>query len=289
VILDPPIQVEREIDNDEDVKVILKGGFSLDTRKYNLSWKNNNVGIILSANGIPYFELDFHRLRGGFEPFRTLCCMVAECDQMDESLNIDRTWYKEDQISENFELAVKDALREFSRREEFKGYLDGRERERKRKSGETLEARKEALISTNQRFVYITGIDDFVHREPENEYDTLALLWKLEGMNKLPLKKIKTFEHTAIGGIDVIGEIQEHEGDEVIMFAAIEVEYICERFLIHKHSPAQTRYIFCWKVRRPEDFQSTAEAYKFTREIEGKTLEVFEISKFPGVHVHSRM
>lgn len=288
VVLESPIEVVREVKNGEAVKVTLKGGFTLDTGRYGLSWARHNVGIILSVKGIPYFELDFRDVRGSFEPYRTLCCIVAECDQMEESLNIDRTWYKEAKVSETFEAAVREALREFTRRDDYKEYLDGREREKKKTTGATLEARKEALVAPSQRFVYVDGVEGFIHREPENENDTLALLWKLEGMGRLPFRKFRTLEHTAIGGIDVIGDIQEKEGDEVNKFVAIEAEYICERFILHRHSPAQTRYIFCWKIRHPDDFQPTGDPYKFKREISGKTLQVFEISKFPNLHVHTR-
>lgn len=288
VVLDPPIKIIQESGNSEAVNATLKGGFTLDTGKYGLSWARHNVGIILSVKGIPYFELDFRNVRGSFEPYRTLCCIVAECDRMEESLNIDRTWYKEDKVSEAFETAVRKALRDFTGRDEYKAYLDGREREKKKITGATLDARKTALVAPSQRFVYVDGLEGVIHREPENENDTLALLWKLEGMGKLPFMKFRTLEHTAIGGIDVIGEIQEKEGDEVNKFVAIEVEYICERFLLHRHSPSQTRYIFCWKIRHPDDFQPTGDSYKFKREISAKTLEVFEISKFPGLHVHTR-
>lgn len=266
----------------------MKGGLTMETSKYWLSWKRNNIGVILSVKGIPYFEIDFVSVRGGFEPNRSFCCLVAECDQMDEQLNIDRTWYKEGKVSESFEEAVRKILHRFTQQDTYKAYLSGREKERKRESAEDLNARKDALMAPNQLFVYFEGAEEFIHKEPENEGDTLALLLKLEGMGKLPFKKFKTIDYSSTSGIDIIGEIQEKEDDEIHKFVAVEVEHIFERFLLHRHVPTQTRYIFCWKIRRPEELQPTSDPYKFKKEISEQTLEVFEISKFPGLRIRRR-
>ena len=63
---------------------------------------------------------------------------------------------------------------------------------------ETLEARKKKLEDPEQRWVFwhdAGGKERIIHREPANEMDALATLWKLEGLGALPFHTFKTLEH----------------------------------------------------------------------------------------------
>jgi len=283
--LEPPIVVRETTKDGIPVTVTLKGGFTLDTGKFHLSPGRLNIGVILAVKGIPYFPLDFNEFRGGFQLMSKFCSLVAECDEMEGCLSIDRNWYMRNNISETFETALSKAFRKITELNEYKNLIHNMEEEEKKRKGDSLEDRKQALLSRTQQYVFVDGVEGYIHREPDNEYDTLAILWKLEGMGKVPLEKFRTMEHTAIGGIDIIGELQEKEGYEVQKYVSIEVEFAFHRFMLHRHSPAQTRYIFCWEVADPEALEKTDLPFKHRKVINDRMIEVYEIRRFPGIQV----
>jgi len=285
VEINPPIEVTENADDGTPVTVKLKGGFTLDTGKFHLSPRRYNTGVILSVKGIPYFPLDFNEYRGNFQLMSKFCSIVAECDQMEKSLSIDRNWYIENKVSLAFEKALGKCFRKLVELDDYKRLIHNMEEEEKKRKGRSLELRKQALMNPNQKYVFVEGIERPIHREPDNEHDTLAILWKLEGMNKVPLNLFKTYEHTALTGIDIIGEIQEKEGYEVHKFVSIEVEFAFHRFMLHRHSPAQTRYVFCWEVADPEALEKTELPFKYRKTIDDKIVEVYEIRHFPGITV----
>ena len=285
VEIKPQIEVTEYAEDGTPVTVTLKGGFTLDTGKFHLSPKRYNTGAILSVKGIPYFPLDFNEYRGAFQLMSKLCSMVAECDQMERSLSLDRNWYVKSKVSRAFEKALKKCFRKLLELDDYKLLIHNMEEEEKKRKGKNLESRKQALMAADQKYVFVEGVEGCIHRQPDNEHDTLALLWKLEGMNKIPLRFFKTYEHTAISGIDIIGELQEKEGYEVQKFVSIEVEFAFHRFMLHRHSPAQTRYIFCWEVADPEALDKTELPFKYRKIIDDRIVEVYEIRRFPGIQV----
>lgn len=286
VAIDPPIEKNEKCGDGTEVKVILKGGFTEETSKYNMTPKNRNIGMILSVRGIPYFELDFYEFRGNLNPMRTLCNMIVECDELFEIMDLARGDYRrEDEKAGAFERALKEAIRELISRSEYKLYLEKGRMEEEKRRGQILQERKNALMSSGQKYVRVEGVDDIVHREPENENDVLALLSKLEGMKKLPFAQFRTLEHTSTrkGGIDMIAHFKEDEASELKAFTSIELETEFESFERHKHYPGQTNYVFCWKVSDPDILQKARERYKYFKKIGDFMIEVFEISQFPGI------
>ena len=115
--------------------------------------------------------------------------------------------------------------------------------------------RQSDLSSPNLEFVCVLDNDDelrVLHRVPENEQDTLALFWKLEGGELLPFERFTTLEHTANQGIDVIATFQESEESPLRIMEPIEFEVKYENFLRHAHNPKQTSLVICWEVERPK-------------------------------------
>jgi hypothetical protein len=285
VEIDPPIELSETADDGTLVEVTLKGGYTLDTGKFQLSPRRYNTGVILSVKGIPYFPLDFNEYRGNFQLMSKLCSMVAECDVMEKCLSMDRNWFIESPITVTFEKALSKAFRKLLEMDDYKRLIHNMEEEERKIKGKSLELRKQALMASTQRYVFVDGHEGPLHREPDNEHDTLALLWKLEGMGKIPLTVFRTLEHTSISGIDIIGELQEKDGDEVHKFASLEVEFAFHRFLLHRHSPSQTRYVFCWEIADPESLDKTELPYKYRKIVDEKVIEVYEIRRFPGIQV----
>ena len=60
-------------------------------------------------------------------------------------------------------------------------------------------------------------------REPENENDTLAILWKLEALNGLPFKQFQTLGHAGYGP-DLIVHFQEDSQSNPERYVSVEVE-----------------------------------------------------------------
>lgn len=292
VAVDPPIKVEKTTKRGKKVKVELKGGFTLDTGKFHLSPFRDNVGLRLSVLGIPYFELDYNRLKGKkFIIYKSLANFIVECDALKDKLNIDRSGYpQDDDVVKAFEDATRECFNKFADSEEYKRFLEKRQKEDEQQKSKFLSERKEALSSPDQEFVFYhdKNEDLFLHRVPQNEHDTLALFWKLEGMGKVPFYKFKTLEHTNQRGIDVIANFQETEDSEYKYMVAIEFESHFENFKKHEHNPKQTSMIICWEVKNPRAIEKVSE-YKYNANFDGDIINVLEIKRFPSITVKNNV
>jgi hypothetical protein len=270
--------------------VILKGGFTLETSKYRITPKDRNIGMILSVKGIPYFELDFYEFRGNLDPMRRMCNIVVECDELFEIMDLARGDYRrEDDRATAFERALKSAIAELLTRKEYRVYLENKRKEEQKKKSEELDNRKKALMSNKQRYVFVEGKEEPIHREPENEWDVLAIIWKLEGMNKTMFPYFKSLDHTSPrkGGIDIVAHIKEDEAGEINRFTSIEIENEFSSFKTHKHYPPQTSYIICWKVEDPDVLEKAKERYKYFKKINDHIVKVFVLSELPGIRVET--
>ena len=290
VVIDPPIVVAERSRDGEEVKVSLKGGFTLDTGRFKLSPHRRNTGIRLSVKGVPYFQLDFYAYKGSkFQQYKDLCSFVVECDAIESKLNMDRSnisnQFGDDPIVEAFRKAIAEAFDQVAGSEEYKTFLERRRREDERSKASFLIKRQNDLSSPNIEFVCISDEDNefrVLHRVPENEQDTLALFWKLEGGGLLPFERFTTLEHTANQGIDVIATFQESEESPLRIMEPIEFEAKYENFLRHAHNPKQTSLVICWEVERPKALQQL-NPYTFRATIEDAVLTVYAIQNFPKI------
>jgi len=294
VVINPPIEKIQRCSDGSEVKVKIKGGFTLQTEKmsefleFNMSPKNRNIGIILSVKGIPYFELDYYEFRGNLDPIKRMANIVVECDEIFGIMDLARGDYRrEDKKSKAFEKALKDGIAEVLLREDYRIYMDNKRREELKEKSRTLDERKDLLISRTQEFVFIEGIDGPIHKVPDNEHDTLAILWKLEGANKIPFSYFKTLDHTSTrkGGIDLIGHIREEDAGETKMFVTIEVEHTFENFEHHDHYPPQTSYVICWEISDPDILEKIND-YKYFKKFDSHIIEVFKMKNFPKVSLN---
>jgi len=298
VLLDPPIETsEASSPGGEEVKVVLKGGFTLDTADAfapgeGLSPHRSNAGIRVSVLGIPYFRLEFYRLRGErFQMLESLCSFVVECDQLHTKLNIDRSGYnRDDLVAKAFEKAVTKAFDQLSQSQAYRTFEEKRRREDEVTKGKFLNERKMALNRPDQQYVCITddeGNPRVIHRVPENEQDTLALFWKLEGAGVLPFAQFLSLEHTNKSGIDVIADFQEEEDSQLQIAAAVEFEHTYENFLAHAHNARQTSMVVCWKVRNPANLHALND-WSYNGQVGQQVLIVVELQKLPGIAVKRR-
>jgi hypothetical protein len=296
VLVDPPIKVTELSRTGEPVTVTLKGGFTLNTANacgpgISLSKFRYNTGLRLSVLGIPFFRLEFGKLKGErFQQYQDLCSFVIECDALSTRLNIDRSGYNQDDpIAEAFERATKKAFDQFAQTDKYKSFQDKKRREDEKTKGKLLNLRKSELNSPEQEYICIDGGEKerVLHRKPENEHDTLALFWKLEATRSVPFAQFISLEHTAQSGIDVIATFQESEDSQLRIMEAVEFEHVFENFHSHGHNPKQTSLVICWTIRDPSKVQKIND-YEYRADLNGQVVNVLEMSKFPAVRVRKR-
>ncbi|MDH7514113.1 MAG: hypothetical protein QHH14_14295 [Clostridiales bacterium] len=288
--IDPPITVIREDRKGNKVSVTLKGGYALKTGEFGMSdygiLESKGIGLTYAWKGIPYFNLDFnHYKTQGFELYYKFCRFVVECDEIET--DIARSRIVSDGVKEPlFTAALREAFRNIMDTPDYKEWVSYR-RELKRKDlGTTLNQRKDKLMEKGQKWVYYKG--ELVHKEPENEHDVRAMLWKLEGLKALPFYYFKTLEHTAQKGIDIIADYQEKDFSEKKLFQAVEAEHILENYSDHDHVPEQTSLIIAWDSKNREKLTKTEREWKYVWEFAGVNLNVVLLKYVPGIEIKAK-
>ena len=151
-----------------------------------------------------------------------------------------------------------------------------------------LDNRKTELERPDQKYVYLNkdNIQELIHRVPENEHDTLALLWKLEAKKILPFDYFVSLEHTSLEGIDIIAHFRETPDSHTNKYVPIEVEHICESFIPHGHNINQVIAIICWDVADEDKFKKISGCeYKLFLQINEKDIPVYRISKLNHIQI----
>jgi hypothetical protein len=244
-------------------QVKLKGFYTWDSERHGLDKSALNTGLILSVKGIPYFDLDMEEY--GSQSLRTTnpgekkCCLIVECDKIQEQMNISRSGLVDHPITDLFKREVASILRKI---ESSQQYLSFRKVSKKRKAIESagaLEDKKRKLESYEQRWVIYTdkvGNCRLLGREPENEQETLNLLWKLEAIGGLPFAKFQTLAHAGQGP-DLIVHFQEDKESQPDRYTVVEAERFFYNYKPHGHTPSQYPRVICWdmgtKAMRVED------------------------------------
>ncbi|MFQ5714083.1 MAG: hypothetical protein ACE5GU_08635 [Candidatus Scalinduaceae bacterium] len=278
----------------KSIFVKMKGFYTWDDTDYGLDKNQLNTGLILSVKGIPYFKVDMGEF--GSKNLRTVrpgenkCCLILECDTIQERMNISRSSLV-DSIETN--LLKKACSQIFSKIESSSEYLEFRRIQERRKSthaAEQIDTKKRALESENQRWViYQTDKDEkpiVLLREPENENDVLAILWKLEALNALPFKTFKTLGHAG-NGPDLIAHFQEDESSHPDRYTSIEVENKFYNYKIHGHRPSQYPRIICWEIgKTPKlSINKTDKRYKYTAELDQFQVHIFALRQLSTLKV----
>jgi len=268
----------------------LKGGYTLKTGEFGMSdygiLESKGLGLTYVWKGIPYFNLDFNQYKAqGFELYYKFCRLVVECDDIDT--DIARSRIVSDGIKEPiFTAALREAYRKIVETDDYKEWVRYRRDLKKKDLGTTLNQRKDKMLGREQKWVYYRG--ELIHKEPENEYDVRALLWKLEGSKALPFHYFKTLEHTAQKGIDIIAEYQEKDFSEKKLFQAVEAEHMLENYSDHDHVPEQTSLIIAWDSRNRDKLTKTEGEWKYVWEYMGVNLNVILLRYTPGIEIKAK-
>ena len=273
----------------------MKGFFTWDAEKFGLSEHSYNTGLILSVKGIPYFDLDMEEY--GSQSLRTAnpgkkkCCLVVQCDQIQEEMNIARSGLVDSELTDLLKNAV---AKIFKKIESSQGYLDFRQVPKQRKtvqSATDLDEKKQNLESVDQRWVvYVdaNGKNILLGREPENENDMLAILWKMEAIGALPFARFTTLAHSG-DGPDLIVHFQEDASSQPDRYTVVEAERFFYNYKLHGHTPSQYPRVVCWDIgTKSIKVNDTKYSWKKVTSADGVQVNVFSIRHMPGISVISR-
>lgn len=295
VILDPFIVKNKNIPGtNRNIHLTLKGFYTWDDDRYGLADVHLNTGLILSVKGIPYFTLDMRKLGSGqlavANPGVDKCCLVVECDSVQTEMNISRSGLVDSPLTEHFKRLVGDAIHEVEDSQRHRDFRQVPKRRKEKKSGEELHVRKRELEDSGQAWVYWKASEQDkpirLIREPENETDTLAILWKLEALGALPFATFETLAYSGKGA-DLVVHFQEDSATNPERYVTMEVEHRFFNFKAHEHFIPQFPTVVCWDINpQPRlSVKPTAKPYKFVVQLEETTLRVYALKHIPGIFV----
>jgi hypothetical protein len=280
-----PIEVTEKTVHGNPVKVVVKGGITLDTGKFGISDKTG--GVWFAMNGVPYFRLQpsnkYSRRLGMSDDFTRF---VAECDDM--RLNLSRSDFAYDESVDAFESALDEAFEQIRRDRHFQTFYSNKRKEFMRESQVQMTKKKQEFLSKDKRFVWWNGRK--LLAEPDSEEDTAALLWILEGAQGIPFAAFRTLQYPGYArGIDLLIDIQEEKESQMQVFVYAEVERRFSNLIRHGHDISQMTYAFCWEVDKAHvqigKIDSTKKPYKYVYQLGGDHITVFELKSFPNVFV----
>jgi hypothetical protein len=125
-------------------------------------------------------------------------------------------------------------------------------------------------------------------REPENENDALAILWKLEAKNALPFAQFTTLAHAG-DGPDLIVHFQEDEESQPDRYTVVEAERFFYNYQAHGHAPSQYPRVVCWDIgSKSIKVNDTNRVWKKVASANGVQVNIFCIRHMPGIKVISR-
>lgn len=287
-------QVMTKNGTNRSISVHMKGFYTWDEKDYGLDKNQLNTGLILSVKGIPYFDLDMEvygsRNLKNARPGVNKCCLVVECDQIQEEMNISRSGLVDSEDVDLFKAAVS---KMFEKVESSDEYLKFRRIQEERKTitgAESLEVKKQNLESESQRWVVYQASDSdkpiILSREPENENDVLCVLWKLEALNALPFKKFQTLGHAG-SGPDLIVHFQEDEQSNPDRYTSIEIENKFYNYTLHGHKPSQYPRVICWEIGKTPKLaiNKTDKKYKSTTIKEDLQIHIFSLRLMDKVKI----
>ena len=219
------------------------------------------------------------------------CCLILECDSIHEDMNISRSNLVD---SERVKLLRELIAKMFQDLEQSSAYLAFRKIPQKRKhvaNADALGSKKIALESDTQKWVVWndpkSGRVVRLAREPENENDTLAILWKLEALEALPFKTFETLGHAGHGP-DLIVHFQEDEQSTPDRYATIEAESKFYNYKAHGHISSLYPRVVCWDIGPSPKMRikPTDKKYKVIAESRnGSQVHVFCLRKMDNIRV----
>jgi len=284
----------------KELLVTVKGFITWDAEQYDLSTSNLNTGLILSVKGIPYFKLNMEDY--GVTTIRTArpgenkSCLVVECDWIHDEMNISRSGIVDSPKALELKRIVGEIFQRIETSEEFLKFRRIPERDKVEVQSGILAEQKRKIESHEQNWIVYESDDSkkpdkILIREPENEQDVNALIWKLEALNALPFETFNTLGYIGAGkGPDLLVNFLEDKGGEPQRGTVVEVELNFYNYKIHGHKPSQYPKVICWDIPqsgRKVKLNRTSKSFKYTVNLEEYQVHIYCIKLMPNIKVYS--
>jgi len=283
----------------KSLQAAVKGFITWDAGKYSLSKDNQNIGLILSVKGIPYFKLNMEDY--GVTTIRTArpgenkTCLVVECDSIQDEMNISRSGLVDSPKAIELKKVVAEIFRRIETSDQYLKFRRLPEIAKFEKQGDDLVDEKQRINNMDQNWVvYDSGESSPVVliREPKYEQEVNALIWKLEALGALPFARFKTLAYIgASKGPDMLANFQEEKASEIQNATVIEVENNFYNYKSHGHVPSQYPKVICWDVPgsgRKIKLNKTSKKYKFTYTAPEYQVHIFVLKYMDGIKVMTR-
>jgi len=281
------------------MRVRLKGLLTWDPSHYDLSEKNQNTGAILSVKGIPYFEVDLAKYGATSiphaRPGRERTCLVLECDAIQDQMNISRSDLVDSAKTDELKKVAGELFRRVETSAPYLAFRRLPEEEKKQAQGGIIDEEQQKIQLPEQTWVVLQKDGDdllVLIREPQNEMEVNALLWKLEALDALPFERFKTLAYIgAAKGPDLLVNFQEDKASAPYPATVVEVERNFYNYKVHGHTPPQYPKVICWDVPtggRKAKIDSTKKPYKFVFQGEEYTVHIFALKHMDHIKVMTR-
>ena len=280
------------------MSVRLKGFITWDPARFDLADGNLNTGLILSSRGIPFFELPMadygaHKILTG-SPGKAKVCLVAECETIYSEMNLSRSGLVDCANTLRFREMLRELFRKLEASAEYAAFRQLKEQTRRAAQVAMITRDQRTIASEDQNWVVLErdGAGPTVlMREPQNETEVIAILWKLESLGALPFEKFQTIAHpNASRGPDLFVNFQEEQATQALSVAMFEAENHFYSYKPRRGLPSQYPRVICWDVPargRKVRLQKTAKRYKFTVDAEEQQVPVYVMKLMDGLRVMS--
>jgi hypothetical protein len=283
----------------KSINVCVKGFLTWDAEKYNLSANNYNTGLILSVKGIPYFKLNMAEYGASSiitaRPGENKSCLIVECDSIQEDMNISRSGLVDSEKTLEFKNVVSEIFYDIESSIEYLTFRKLQEKEKFEKQSDILADEKRKIEDIDQNWVVLEEAGKqpmILIREPKNEEEVNALIWKLEALGALPFERFNTLAYIgASKGPDLLVNFQEEKGSEPQRSTVIEIENNFYNYKTHGHVPSQYPKVICWDMPssgRKIKPNKTLKPHKFTFDTDEFQVHIFVLKFMTNIKVYSR-
>lgn len=278
--------------------VRLKGFLTWDAAPFGLAKDELNTGLILSSRGIPFCELAMDEYGVGkalkTSPGKARMCLVVECDDVYSEMSLSRSGLVDSPITVEFKKRLRQLFDHLENSIDYREFKQLRKKCEEDARGALIARDKQSMTADDQNWVMLEqeGADPRVlMREPSNETEAIAVLWKLESLGALPFAKFQTIGHPAASRTpDLFVNFQEEATTEPLTAAIFEAKNKFYSYKRPSRTPAQQPRVICWDAPsrgRKTRLNRTDKRYKFTVDTEHSRIPVYVMKQMDGLSVLS--
>jgi hypothetical protein len=210
-------------------------------------------------------------------------------------MNISRSGLVDSEKTLELKEIVSEIFYEIESSSEYLTFRKLQEKEKHEKQSDILAEEKRRIEEIDQNWVVLEEVGKqpmILIREPKNEEEVNALIWKLEALGALPFERFNTLAYIgASRGPDLLVNFQEEKGSEPQRAIVIEIENNFYNYKTHGHTPSQYPKVICWDMPssgRKIKPNKTSKPYKFTFDTSDFQVHIFVLKLMNNIKIYSR-